>query len=150
MHLLGERQVAQETGEDVGQRIDSAPPTLVLLEREVFAFRRSRPRQLLERHALLLRKSERGRRRLSVLAKCRRHRRAGNRLVEVFLTLRDVRDANRQPSRRAEAFDRRTWSNTELGESRREAIGELARQLRHPRRRQFFDADLDEEFSIHA
>ena len=91
VHLLGERQIAQQAGEDVGQRVNGAAAALVLLIGEVFALGRLRARQLLERHALLLGEAERRGRRLAVLPEGRRHGRAGDRLVEIVLAFRDVR-----------------------------------------------------------
>ena len=149
MHLLGECQIAKEAGEDVGQRIDGAAPALVLLKGEVLALRRLRARQLLERHALLPGKSQRGRTGLAVLAEGGRDGRTGDRFVEVFLPLRDVGDAGGQTPRRAEALDRSARSNAEFGEARAEPLGELPRQPGHPRCGQLFDADFYEEFSIH-
>ena len=39
VHLLGEREIAKQAREDVGQRIDGTSPALVLLERQVLALR---------------------------------------------------------------------------------------------------------------
>ena len=116
---------------------------------EVLALGRLRAGQLLERDALLLGEPERRRRRLAVLAEGRRHRRAGDRLVEVVLALGDVRHAHGQAARRAEALDRRARRDPELVEARLEPLGELPGQTRQPRRRQLFDADFDQQFSIH-
>ena len=149
MHLLGERQIAQQAGEDVGQRVNGAAATLVLLIGEVFALGRFRARQLLERHALLLGKTERRRGRLAVLPEGRRHGRAGDRLVEVVLAFRDVRHPHGQAAGRAETLDRRPRRDPGLFEARLEPLGELPGQTRHPRGGQLFDADFDQKFSIH-
>ena len=65
-------------------------PRMPLVIREVLALRRRHARQLLERHALLPGEAERRRRRLPVRAERRGHRRAADRLVEIFLALGDL------------------------------------------------------------
>ena len=117
---------------------------MTLVIREILAFRGLDARQLVERHALLLGKAQRGRRRLTVAAEGGRHRRAGDRLVQILLALGDPRDAGGQPAWRAEGFDRRARRDTQLLEPRFQPIGQLRVTPRHPRRGQLFDADLDQ------
>jgi hypothetical protein len=121
----------------------------VLLEGKVLALRRLRARQLLERHALLPGKTQGRRCGLAVLAEPGRDGRARDRFVEVVLPLRDVSDTRGQTTGRAEALDRSTRSNPEFREARIESFGELSREPGHPRCGQLFDADFDEELSIH-
>jgi hypothetical protein len=74
VHLFGKRQIAQQADEQLGQRVDRALAALTLLIGEVFAFRGLEPGQAVERHPLLLGKSEPCRRRVSVGTNRRRHR----------------------------------------------------------------------------
>jgi hypothetical protein len=116
---------------------------------EVLPFRRLHAGELLEGHPLFLREPHGGRRRLTVGTDGGGYRRTGQDFLEIFLALGDLRNAGRQPSRGAEALDRRPRRDPELVQARRDPLADLPRERGHPRRGKLFDADFDEEFSIH-
>jgi hypothetical protein len=149
VHLLGKRQVSQHSAKELRQRINGALPPLTPVVGEVFALRSPDARQLLEGHTLLPGKPEGRRRGLAVRAERRGHRWAADRLLQVLLTFGNLRDASRQASRRAETLDRRHRRNPEFIQPCGEPLGKLPRERRHPRRREFLDANLDQKFSIH-
>jgi hypothetical protein len=98
---------------------------------------------------MFLREAERRGAGLAVLAKRRRYGRARNGFFEVVLPLGDSRDARRQASRRAETLNRRARRNPQFAQPRLDTFGNLAREGRQPRGRQFLDANLDEKLSVH-
>ena len=121
----------------------------MLLIRQVLTLRRLHASEVLEPNALLLRESQRRRRGLTVGADGRGHGWTGDGLVQVFLTLRYARQAHREAPRSAERFDRRAGRDPQLAETRRHPVRQLPVQAGQPGRRQFFDADFDQEFSVH-
>src|SRR6185503_20515524 len=78
-----------------------------------------------------------------------RDRRAADRLVEIFLPLGHAADARRQAPRRAEALDRDVGHEAQLLQPRLHLFRDLLRQRRQPRGRQLFDADLQQQLTIH-
>ena len=61
VHLLGEREVAQQGAQQVRQRVDRALAAMPLVVREILPFRRRDARELFERDALLLGEPQPGR-----------------------------------------------------------------------------------------
>ncbi len=149
MHLFRERQIPQHCSEEFREDIDRALSSLTPVIREVLPFRRRHARQILEGHALLLRKAQRRGRWLAIGAESRRYRRTADGFFEVLLSLGDLGDTSGQPTRRAVALHRRHGRDAEFIETRRQPIGKLPGQGRHPSSRKLFDTDLDQKFSIH-
>ena len=150
LHLLGKRQVAQHRAEHGRQRVDGALAALALEERQVLALRRlwcdrapppSRPACAQSRAAAGVgwpsgpNAADTGGPR--------------DQLFEVLLALGDLGEARRQPPRRA--YDSTGAPGAMRASfSRASTRSPNCRVSPAARRRQFFDADFDQEFSIHS
>ena len=82
-------------------------------------------------------------------AERRGDRRAGEQLFEIGLPLGNLRDARGQAPRRAVALDRRVGGQPMRAQRAGEAVANLARQARQPRRGQLFGSEFQEKFTIH-
>ena len=97
----------------------------------------------------LAREPDCGRRRRAIGAERRGNRRTGEQLFEIGLTFGDFRDARRQPTRGAVAFDRRVGQQPVRPERGFQPVMDLSRQTRQPGRRQFFRSDFKEQLAFH-
>ena len=143
VHLLGEREIAQHAGKQVGQRIHGALPAHALAHEQVRALRCFLTFDRLERDPLFAREANRRGGRLSRSGERSRDRGTHHDVLEILLTLRQAADARRQSPRRAEGFDGNVGRHPHLAQPRLDPLRQLLRQPRQPCGRQFLDPDLD-------
>ena len=149
MHRLRKTERAQRGGQDVRQHVDGGLAALMLAVPEVHTFRRLHFLELRDVDAVLSGKPDGRIGRLTIGAVCRSHRRPGDELVEIGLALGNFRDARRQPSRCAVAFNRRVGQQPARPERAVETVPDLLRQAREPRGGQFFSTDFEQHFPFH-
>ena len=114
----------------------------MLAKAEIGAFRRLHALELRDVDVVLARKPGRRRSRRAVGAERRGDRRAGQQLFEIGLPLGNLRDAGGQPPGRAVAFDRRVGGQPMRAQRAVEAVANLPRQTRQPRRGQLFSSEF--------
>ena len=149
VHLLREGQVAQQAGQQVGERIDRALPSVALASDEILTLGGLLAIQRFEGEAVLACEAEGRRGGLSRRGQCRRDRWTSDDLVEIFLALRNAADPRRQPSRRRITLDRHVRRHPHLAEARFQLLGHLPGQAGKPGCRQLLDTNFYEQFAIH-
>ncbi len=149
VHLFREREIAQEHGEDLGQHVDGRAPANPAVIREVFAARRVGLHERVEIRAELARKPQPGGRRMPLRVERGGDRRAHDRVVAIFLAIDQLGHGRGQPARRGEGFDACLRPEAHLVQPGLQPRAKLRRQRRQPRRRQLFDADFEQQLTIH-
>ena len=149
VHLFRKAEAAQHACQHVRQRIDGRLAAQPIAVREIGPLWCLHVLEIADRHAVFPRKAGRGWRRPPVRPRRRRHRRAGEELFGISLSLGDARHADRETPRRAVRVGRRVHGQPLSVELPRGDLRQLPRERRQPARGQLFDAEFNQEFSIH-
>ena len=149
MHRFWKVERAQRGRENLGQDIDGRLPALMPAIAEIGSLRRLDPLDLRHVDVVLFGKAQRGIGRPAGRVKRRGDRGAHEQFLEIRLPLRNFRDARRQPSRCAVALDRRVRGKPKRAQGVVQTVADLPGQIGQPRRRHFFGADFQEQFTFH-
>ncbi len=150
VHLLRERQVAQQARQRVREHVHRSLAADALAVAQVDALGCLHPFQVGGLHPLFPGKPRRRRRRLAVRPDRRGDGRSHDQVFQVGLPLGQARHARGQAPGRAVGFDRRAAGQAQALQARGQMLAGLLRQARQPAGRHLLAAEFDQQFAVHV
>ena len=147
-HRLREREVAQGGGEDAAEHRAGGPAGLPTVAGEVLPLRGLDAGERGNVDALLAREAERGARGLPLRVEGGANRWAGDRLLQIGLSVRQLGHRRHQPPGADEGANRGAARDPRFCQTCRQPLGELRLEAGDPARRHLLAADLDQQLAI--